>query len=195
MVQLTGGFAEEAQGVLDTLHIGIDVGKRIVIASHDFTTKLSAVDMVFMHTQMEYQDYDELHEFFVDVSDVLVELRDELDALRKGEIYFIVKLEAAEKRKNWTLTHFKKIKKELHQVEDVDRKIFFVIHAALEKVRQLFQQAEHLFELDIKKATVDVKVELEEGEEEVKHILERLIQFILAYEQIFKKELKKLKRL
>ncbi len=197
MVDLTGEFyAEEAQEVINDIHIGIEAGKKIVISTHDFETKLLATDMLFMHLQMEYSEYDELHDFFVEVSEKLVELRDELEELRKGEIHFVISLEAAEKvGRKWSLHHLKKVKGSLKGVSDVSRDAIFRIDKTFEEIKILFNQSDHLFEVSIEEATVgSVKMELEEKEKEVRHILERLLRFILAYEKLFKEALGKVKK-
>lgn len=98
MVELTGELGEEAQEVLNDLHIGIDAGKKIATATHDFELKLLAIDNVIMHIQFNYMEHEDLNEFFMEISDELVELRDELEALKKGKIHVILEEEAAEKR-------------------------------------------------------------------------------------------------
>ena len=62
------------------------------------------------------------------------------------------------------------------------------------KAQEIFTEAEHLFKIDIKKAKVArIKLELEEKEQEMKHILEQFLQFVVAYERIFKQALEGLK--
>ena len=187
MVELTGELAEEAQEVLNDLHVGIDVGKHIVTATHDFETKLLATDMLFMHIDFNYSHYEDLNGFFVEVSETIVELRDELEALGKGEIHILLEEEATEKKSTkWALKHRKKIEEEIKEEIEVDINIIKKIQVALVKIRRFFEEAEHLFSIHIKTATVEkMKIELEEGEEEVKHILRTLLQFILVYEKIF----------
>lgn len=70
---------------------------------------------------------------------------------------------------------------------EVDQQIIAKIHAFFLKAQEIFIEAEHLFKVDIKKAKVTkIKLELEEKEQEMKHILEKLLQFIAAYEKIFR---------
>ena len=161
MVELAGELAEEAQEVLNDLHLGIDVGKKIVSATHDFEIKLSAVDMLFMHIDFNYSDNDDLNDFFVDVSDTLVNLGEELEALKKGAIHLILEEEAAEKRgTSWVLKHRKKVGDEIKEEIEVDSKIIKKTHLAFIKLTRLFWDAEHLFSVNIKKATIKAMIEV-----------------------------------
>ena len=196
MVDLTGELGEEAQEVLNDLHIGIDAGKKIANTTHDFEVKLLAIDMLIMHIQFNYMEHEDLNEFFMEISDEIVELRDELEALEKGEIHVILEEEAAEKKgTSWILKHRKKIEDEIKNEADIDKAILQKIYQAFSSLKEKFSQVDHLFSVDIEKATVkNVKLELEEAEEEVKHILERLMGFFVTYEKIFRKELERLEK-
>ena len=196
MVDLTGELGEEAQEVLNDLHIGIDAGKKIANTTHDFETKLLAIDMLIMHINFNYMEHEDLNEFFMEISDEIVELRDELEALEKGEIHIVLEEEAAEKKgTSWILKHRKKVEDEIKEEADIDKAILQKIHQAFRSLKEKFSQVDHLFSVDIEKATVkNVKLELEEAEEEVKHILERLMGFFVTYEKIFREELERLEK-
>lgn len=89
----------------------------------------------------------------------------------------------------------KKIEDEVKEEADIDKAILQKIHLAFRKLKEKFSQVNHLFFVDIEKATVkNVKLELEEAEEEIKHILERLMGFFVTYEKIFRKELERLEK-
>ena len=195
MVKLTGDFWEEAQEVLSDLHVGIDAGKKIAIATHDFETKLLAIDMLFMHIEFNYVEHEDLHQFFVEISEELVELRNELGVLEKGKIHVVLDEEAAKKIGTaWILKHRKKFKNEIKEEINIDKKILQKISLTFSSLKEKFSQVEHLFEIDVDKAIVkEVKLELKESENEVKHIIERLIGFFITYEKIFNEELNKLK--
>ena len=49
MAELTGEMGTEAQEALMDLHTGIGAGKKIITATHDFETKLLAIDTVIGH--------------------------------------------------------------------------------------------------------------------------------------------------
>ena len=196
MVELTGELGEEAQKVLNDLHIGIDAGKKMVTATHDFEVKLLAIDMLIGHIQLNYMKHEDLTDFFMEISDEIVELRDELEALKKGEIHVILEEEAAGKKgTSWILKHRKRIDDELKEEVDIDNAILQKIHQAFRSLKEKFSQVDHLFSIDIKKATVKtIELDLEEAEKEVKHILERLMGFFITYEKIFRKELERLEK-
>lgn len=191
MVKLIGEFGEEAQEALRDLHRGIDAGKSIVTAVHDFEIKLSAVDIVIGHIEFNYSHYEGLYAFFTELSDMIVELRDELEQLEKGEIHFVLEEEAAKKKSTqWILMHRKAIEEVIKEEKEVDKQIIRKIHRAFVKLRKLFIKSEHLFSLYIRKTEIKkFKLKLEEDEEQVKHILEQLMRFIFAYEKIFKRAL------
>ena len=196
MVELTGELAEEAQEVLKDLHIGIDAGKKIVLATHDFEVKLLAIDMLIMHIQFNYMEHEDLNEFFMEISDEIVELRDTLESLEKGEVHLVLEEEAAEKRgTSWVFKHRKKVEDEIKEETDILKVDLEILHQFFKRLKEKFSQVDHLFSVDIEKATLtEVKLELEEAEEEVKHILERLMGFFATYEKIFSDELKRLER-
>ncbi len=196
MVDLTGELGEEAKEVLNDLHFGIDAVKKIATATHDFVLKLLAIDMLIMHIKSNYAEHEDLHQFFMEISDELVELRDELEDLEKGEIHVVLDEEAAKKRgTSWILKHRKKVEDEIKEEVDIDKEILQKIHNVFMRLKEKFSQVDHLFSVDIEKATVkNVRLELEEAEEEVKHILERLMGFFVTYENIFRKELERLEK-
>ncbi|MBI2666547.1 hypothetical protein HYX13_02955 [Candidatus Woesearchaeota archaeon] len=192
MVTLTGELAEEAQQVLEDLHRGIDAGKKAVTATHDFETKLLAMDMLIMHLHFNYAEHEGLIEFFIQISECIVALRDELEALNLGEIHIIIQEEATEKKSPlWVFKHRKKVKKRIVQEQELEREMLQKVAAAWKKMYQKFQEAEELFVVDLKKIKVkEIYLELEEKHEEVKHILERLLGFFGAYQHFLQQQLK-----
>ena len=125
MVDLTGELAEEAQEVLNDLHIGIDAGKKIATAAHDFEIKLLAMDKLIMHIQFNYGEHEDLTAFFGEISDEIVQLREGLEVLEKGAIHVVLNEEAADKRGAfWTLRHRKKIEEEVKEEMETDEEKF-----------------------------------------------------------------------
>lgn len=196
MGKLTGELGEEAQEVLNDLHLGINAGKKIATTTHDFEVKLLAMDMLIMHIQFNYAEHEDLNEFFMEISDEIVKLREELEALEKGEIHVVLKEEAAEKEGvSWILKHRNKVEDEIKEEADIDKAILRRIYQVFRSLKAKFSQVEHLFTVDIGKAKVkEIKLELEEAEKEVKHILEKLMGFFVTYEKIFHEELKRLEK-
>src|SRR3989344_1146307 len=189
MAELSGEMGAEA---LKDLHAGIEAGKKIVTATHDFETKLLAIDTVIGHIHFNYQEHEDIMDLFLRLSDEVVQLCGELDGLKKGEIHLVVLEEAAAKRGTvWILKHRKKLQQERMKEAEVDRQIIAKIHTFFLKVKEIFTEAEHPFKVDIKKAKITrIKLELEEKEQEMKHILEQLLRFVAAYERIFRQALK-----
>ena len=195
MAELTGEMGAEAQEALKDLHTGIEAGKKIVTATHDFETKLLAIDTVIGHIHFNYQEHEDIMDLFLRLSDEVVQLCGELSGLKKGEIHLVVLEEAATKQGTaWVLKHRKKLQQERMKEAEVDRQVIAKIHTFFLKAQEIFTEAEHLFKVDIKKAKVTrIKLELEEKEQEMKHILEQFLQFVVAYERIFKQALEGLK--
>ncbi|MBT3450507.1 hypothetical protein HN652_01075 [archaeon] len=194
MVELTGMMGEEAQEVLNDLHIGIDANKKIITKTHDFEIKLLAIDMLIMHIEFNYMEHEDLNEFFKEISDKIIELREELDILEKGEIHVILEQKSAEKMgTGWILKHRKKVEDEIKKETDIEKKILQKIHQTFKILKEKFSQVDHLFSVDIENATVkETRLELEEAEEEIKHILEKLMGFFVTYNKIFRMELERL---
>lgn len=194
MIKLTGEYGEEAQEVLKDLHLGIDAGKNIITATHNFEIKLLAMDMLIMHINFKYEQHQDLTEFFMEISDELVRLREELSALEKGEIHVILEEKAAEKRGiSWMLRHIKKVKKKIKEESDLDKAILQRVARVFQELTDKFSQVDHLFSVNLQKATVtEIKLELEEAEKELQHILEQLLGFFITYNKIFRKELERL---
>ena len=195
MAELTGEMGAEAQEALKDLHTGIEAGKKIVTATHDFETKLLAIDTVIGHIHFNYQEHEDIMDLFLRLSDEVVQLCGELVGMKKGEIHLVVLEEAAAKQGTaWVLKHRKKLQQERMKEAEVDRQIIAKIHAFFLDIQKIFTEAEHLFKVDIKKAKITrIKLELEEKEQEMKHILEQLLRFVAAYERIFRQALEGLK--
>jgi len=186
MVELTGMFGEEIKLALEALHEGIDAGKKTVKATHDFESKLIAIDQLLMFVHEDYWQED-IGQLLIEISDKIKALREELEALEKGEIHIILEEEATKKKSAfWILKHRKKIEEEIKEEIEVSINIIKKLEATFVSIKALFVKSKHIFSVNIGKATINkIKIELEEGEEEVKHILEKLMQFILAYEHLF----------
>lgn len=193
-MKLTGEMAEEAEQSLENLRQGIDVDKKIITSAHDFEVKLASIEILINHLHLNYWDHDD-RDFFLQIPDLITELWAEIQALEKGEMHILLEEEAAQKLgKKWVIKHRKKIGEEIKEETRVDKKIIQDLHQAFVDLKQHFAQAEHLFTADLNQGKVKkINAELGEKEKEFKHIIERLLQFIQAYEQIFREYLKELK--
>ena len=178
------------------LFLHIDHEKKIVKATHSFEDKIAAAEVVIQHLLMMYGYLDEdLMEFIESLEENIGNLHSTLEKDNKQTIHFLLELEAAKKSgKKWVVTHAKKVKNEIKKVEQINQKFLKELHSQLSILKNQFKTAKHIFEVEIEKAQVkSLKIKLEEGEEEVLDILDKLLKFFIVYEHFFEQELKELK--
>ncbi len=196
MIQLSGDLGWQAQEALDDLHLGIDAGRSVVTATHNFEQKLWGVDTLSAHSF----DYDSSHEdlaaFFDGLFRELLSLREELDALEKGELHFVLEQEAAEKSgAPWLVRHRKIVNDEVKEEARIAKKLLQRVHHVFLELKAKFAEGEHMFAVDLEKAQVtQMKLQERHAEEEIKYFIERLLAFFVAYENILRKELARLER-
>ncbi len=197
MVKLEGELAFEAQEALGAMHEGIDIGKRIVTATHNLENKLLAFDYVMMHIEFNYSHHDEIYTFFTEISDIIAALNKKLNKIRRGGLHFIAEEKTIE---NWILKHklseagkrvrvwhkiIATIKWEKREEVLVNKRIIRRLNADFQKLKKLYSEADHLFLIHEEKAKItEIKLKLEEDEERVKHILEQVMRFIFTYEKL-----------
>ena len=63
---LTGHLAEEAEQVLGDINEHVDARRNLVVAAHEFTVKLTALDNVLTHLFFEHQEHDEFFNLILD---------------------------------------------------------------------------------------------------------------------------------
>jgi len=195
MTKLTGEYGDIATEILEDLHIGIDIGRKTVHATHNFQIKLMAVDQIFMHIEAdEYWRFEDLYAFLEEFHIIIVDLHDDLTKLEHGDIHIVRKEKSAEKKGiEWIIKHKKKVEKELEHEKDVEEKIIKKIHKALKDIKKIFLKADHLFLIHEEETTIkEIKIDLEEKEAEIKHLVEKLMQFLFMYEKFFKELLEEL---
>lgn len=193
-MELTGEMAEEAMMVLEEIHSDIDFNKKIVTATHDFEMKIQALDLIFWHIN-EKEEYAPYHRLFDQVSVLITEISGYFDKIKVKEMNFLLEEEAAEKmEKVWITFHHRKIKKNLRKEKIFRKKIIKRVHQYLMRARKLFQQSRHPLSVNIDEGKIkELRANVRGMEEELKHILEKIFQFLITYEHLFKQALTQLK--
>ncbi|MCK4590003.1 MAG: hypothetical protein KAT77_06165 [Nanoarchaeota archaeon] len=178
MVDLTGEVAEEAQEALNDLHHGIDIGQKIVTATHSLENKLLSLDLVFTHISFNYDQ--NIIDFFWEMQEIIEELVAFLESEERKELHIVAEEKAALKLgKKWVLKHREVVEEEIKKEILVEKEIIQKIHEVFTKIKTLIEKKQ-IFTQHHEKAA------------EVKHILEKLFHFFSTYEQIFKKLIKEL---
>lgn len=171
MVKLTGPLAEEAEEALQDLHRDIDVEKHIATATHNIVDKLISFDYVTAHIAEKHNPDSQAFEFFMDISDELVELREAIRDLEKGHLHVLLEEEAADKmNRKWRIGHLQTIKDYMHRAHEVDTELLHRVHQFLRNMKVKCSEAGIL-----------------DGESE--HILENIMKFFATYEKFLMNEL------
>ena len=192
MIRLKGEFGEGTKEALRDLHLGIKVGKRIISATHSFEIKLSIIESSIMnHVNFDDQYSEAFIEFFEKITYDIINMRDELEEMEKGEVHIVLEEEAAEKLgTKWILKHINKVEDDIESEIELEKELIEKIHQFIVKIKNYFIEAEHLFSMNIEKSIIKkINIESEENEDEVKHILKNLLLFVLFYEKIFEQTL------
>lgn len=74
---------------MEQINEHIDENKKIVSQTHSFSEKILAMLDLFLHLDMQYEEYSELHDFFNDISDVIYQLSAHMEKIRRGEIHIV----------------------------------------------------------------------------------------------------------
>jgi len=177
------------------LFLHIDHEKKIVKATHSFEDKIAALDLVIDQFAMNYDYNEDLNDFIEDIKIRIDKMLKSLRLLKNNTIHLLVNLEATQKSgKKWIIRNAKKVEEEIEEIEKVSKRLLQIISLYLKNIKRLFTKAKHIFEVEIEKAQVkSLKIKLEEGEEEVLDILDKLLKFFIVYEHFFEQELKELK--
>ena len=187
MVELSGFMAEEVEEVLKDLHLGVDVGKKIVTADHDLDLKLSSFDVLIHHAVMEYPP--EIADFFEDVVSEMDEFRKELSLFDKGGMHLILQEEAAAtKGSHWIFVHKKKLTEELHQEERIIQDHLRKVKTHLQSLHQKLLNSSH-FSLSLEDSSSQIHFDVEGKEEELLHILKQMLLFLTIYLHLLEEEL------
>jgi len=179
MIKLTGELAEETQEILNDLHEGIDVGRKIITTTHSLENKLLGLDLIFSHISFNYDQ--PVIDFFWEIQEEVEELVEFLKTEEKHGLHIIAQEQAAEKRgKKWILKHREIIEEEIKQEKEIDIAIVKKIHQTFLKIKEFIDQKQ-IFAKHHNKAA------------ELNHIIQKIFHFFSTYEHLFRRYLKELK--
>ena len=193
MSRFTGMAAEDAEQVLNDLHLGIDVGKKLVTATHQLDDKLASLYILMNHITMEYPE--EITDF---LEKIIVESHDFVPELKKfeSEELHLVLLESAAEAvgPRWIFSHRAKVEAELKEESKVVKKHLQHVHKYLLIIQKEFVEAKHLFLVDIEKCKItEMRIDLVGKEKEFEHIIENLLLFLKVYLHLLESKLKEMK--
>jgi hypothetical protein len=178
---LTGHLAEEAEQVLGDINEHVDAKRNLVVAAHEFTVKLTALDNVLTHLFFEHQEHDEFFNLISELTDLFVELREMLEEIEDVELHIIAQEQAEAKQKPaWLVSHRLEIGKE----SAVEKRLLKKAHNTFAKAKRQIHKAEHLFEIE-EGRLMEVRTHIPD-DDKIMYIMKRLLIFITAYEKMFK---------
>ncbi len=182
-----------------SLKKGIDIGEQIVTSTHNFQSKLSEIEILLWKLIDKYSKYDpNLKVFLHNILAEIKEMKKLLTTPYQGELHIVLEEEAALKKSNaWSLKFKKTLitennKRKLEQIK-ADEILITILKEHFEKIKNLFNESQYLFSIDIEKVKInEIKIELNKAEEKFKKIMQNLLEIILAYENIFEEAEKRL---
>ena len=182
-----------AYEALNDLKESIDIEKEIIIFNHNFENKLLAIDLIIMHFHENYSHHDDLFEVFLELGDLIEDLRKKNEIAGAGELHILLEEEAAQKKSSrWMIAHRRKFSKEKKQFRRLVKVFLKRLHETIVEVRELFTKSSNLFFFEGKKL-VKINIDLDPDEKtEITNIVETLLKVLITYEIFFKEELKKL---
>jgi hypothetical protein len=191
MVELTGEMAEEAQLCLEHLNQDISLGKHFIKELRDFENRLAAIETVVMHINFNYWEYDDLDEFITEVGQMAANLGKILEGMRKKEMLLVAEEKSLEKN-GFESKYASLLKKIFEEQNQMGKEVLQIIHQEINEIKQFIIKADHIFELHENQTQIKkLKVQLEAGDEQVHHVLEKLLKLFVTYEQVFKETIEK----
>ncbi len=189
---------------LRALQKGIDVGKRVVTATHDFEFKLHDAQGVIYYLLSKFGGHGAIKDL---LESVLAEVRGLINALqmeRKGFLRIVLEEQAEEKKMRRVVFKFRKeeqydergrwLRKKRIEENEADQVLIQVYHGYFERMKSLFERGEHIFVADLEKAQIkQVKVELGVAEKSFKKFMEGLLGYFVVYEKILREASEELK--
>lgn len=188
---------------LRALQKDIDVGKRVVTATHNFQFKLHDAQSVIYHLISKFGGHGAIKDLLENILAEVTTLIDALHMERKGFLYIVLKEQAKEKEMKKVVFKFRKeeqydergrwLRRKRIEEREADRILIRIYHEYFNRVKSLFERGEEIFVADLAKSQISqVNVELGVAEKSFKRFMEGLLGYFLAYERILREALAEL---
>ena len=164
---------EDINAIMETLEEGIDIERETVKGLHEMEVRLHQVSAI-ANLLMEEEHF---VDFLFDLGEVIDELLIKLKMAEDGELHLVAEGQAAKRLgRKWTLKHRARIKEEILEETEHEKRIIEIITDYMKRINKLFDENKEEFYED----------------EEIHAMCQKLHKLFGFYLELFKKELNRL---